>query len=89
MTELETMQRAKMYLDKLANGIRACLKNVQHAQRRVLFRDILPLFLGIHKVFLRKIVFISQKNPSPLCIFPLFKQALVLDGINRGGTPCF
>ena len=35
-----------------------------------------PLFLEIHPVFLRKILFVWQQNSSPLCIFPFFKQRL-------------
>ena len=57
---------------------RACLKNVNTPKQRSFFRHTSPIFLEIHPVFLRKIVFVWRKNFSPLCIFPLFKRRLIL-----------
>ena len=36
----------------------------------------MPIFLGIHQVFLRQIGFVWRKNLSLLGIFPIFKQRL-------------
>ena len=55
---------------------RACLKIVIIPKRWLFFRHTLPIFLGIHQVFLRQIGFVWRKNPSPLGTFPIFKQRL-------------
>ncbi len=55
---------------------RACLKIVNTPKGRLFFRHTLPIFLGIHKVFLRQTGFVWRKNPSPPGIFPIFKQRL-------------
>jgi len=36
----------------------------------------LLIFLDVHPVHLRKIIFVWRKNPSLLCIPPIIKQAL-------------
>ena len=66
--------------EMLANGqrIRARLKIVNIPKRRLFFRHTLPIFLGIHQVFLRQIGFVWRKNLSLLGIFPIFKQRLGL-----------
>ena len=56
--------------------IRARLKIVNIPKRRLFFRHTLPIFLGIHQVFLRQIGFVWRKNLSLLGIFPIFKQRL-------------
>ena len=56
--------------------LRACLKIVIIPKRWLFFRHTLPIFLGIHQVFLRQIGFAWRKNPSPLGTFPIFKQRL-------------
>ncbi|MCI8304358.1 MAG: hypothetical protein HFF52_06995 [Lawsonibacter sp.] len=60
----------------LLQALRACLKNVNTPKQRLFFRRTAPIFLEIHPGFLRKIVFVWRKNPSPLCTFPFFKQRL-------------
>jgi len=39
----------------------------------------LLIFLDVPPVRLQKIIFVWQKNPSPLVIPPMFKQALIPD----------
>ncbi len=56
---------------------RACLKNDNMPKGRIFFRVALPNFLEIHKVFLRKFVFATRKDLSPLCTSLFIKQALV------------
>ena len=61
-----------------ADILRACLKNVNTPKRRFFCRHTAPIFLEIHPVFLRKILFVWRQNSSPLCIVPFFKQRLIL-----------
>ena len=56
--------------------IRRCLKIVIIPKRWLFFRHTLPIFLGIHQVFLRQIGFVWRKKTSPLGTFPIFKQRL-------------
>ena len=58
--------------------VRACLKIVIIPKRWLFFPHTLPIFLGIHQVFLRQIGFVWRKDPSPLGTFPIFKQRLVM-----------
>ena len=53
------------------------MKIVIIPKRWLFFRHTLPIFLGIHQVFLRQIGFVWRKDPSPLGTFPIFKQRLV------------
>ena len=84
-TTPEDLSIAQDLLDTLAVGHiaifqtapRACLKIVNTPKRRLFFRHTLPIFLGIHKVFLRQTGFVWRKNLSPLGIFPMFKQRLI------------
>ena len=52
------------------------MKIVIIPKRWLFFRHTLPIFLGIHQVFLRQIGFAWRKDPSPLGTFPIFKQRL-------------
>ena len=61
---------------KAIRFIRACLKIVIIPKRWLFFPHTLPIFLGIHQVFLRQIGFVWRKDPSPLGTFPIFKQRL-------------
>ena len=53
------------------------MKIVIIPKRWLFFPHTLPIFLGIHQVFLRQIGFVWRKDPSPLGTFPIFKQRLV------------
>ena len=55
---------------------RPCLKNVNLPKRRVFSRHAALIFLAIHQGLLRQIALPGEKNPSPLGIFPIFKQDL-------------
>ena len=78
--DIATTSREKFYdalnEEKLRTS-RACLKIVIIPKRWLFFRHTLPIFLGIHQVFLRQIGFVWRKNPSPLGTFPIFKQRLM------------
>ncbi len=63
-------------VQKMKGKSRACLKIVIIPKRWLFFPHTLPIFLGIHQVFLRQIGFVWRKNPSPLGTFPIFKQRL-------------
>ncbi len=56
--------------------IRARLKNVKTPKRRIFRPHASPIFLAIHPVSLRKIVFAWRRNPSSLSMFPFFKLRL-------------
>ena len=56
------------------------MKIVNTPKGRLFFRHTLPIFLGIHKVFLRQTGFVRRKNLSLLGIFLIFKQRLVWRG---------
>ena len=81
--DIATTSREKFYdalnEEKLRTS-RACLKIVIIPKRWLFFRHTLPIFLGIHQVFLRQIGFVWRKNPSPLGTFPIFKQRLIKSG---------
>ena len=66
-----------MGCDNLGAQSRACLKIVIIPKRWLFFPHTLPIFLGIHQVFLRQIGFVWRKDPSPLGTFPIFKQRLI------------
>ena len=66
----------KKTLSQVFTWLRARLKIVNIPKRRLFFRHTLPIFLGIHQVFLRQIGFVWRKNLSLLGIFPIFKQRL-------------
>ena len=56
---------------------RACLKNVNTPKRRSVFHHNAPIFLEMHPVFPRKIVFFWRKNPPPLRVSLFFKRRLI------------
>jgi len=52
-------------------------ENCRNAQQWIFSRHTLLIFLDVHPVHLRKIIFVWRKNPSLLGIPPIIKQALV------------
>jgi len=52
---------------------RGLFENCRNAQQRAFSRHTLLIFLDVHPVRLRKIIFVRRKNPSLLCIPPIIK----------------
>ena len=71
------------YFDGFKTDAKACLKIVNTPKRRLFFRHTLPIFLGIHKVFLRQTGFV--RRPPSWAYFPFSNSAYIKSGssLNR------